>query len=214
MKPLKSPYIKGMARENMQAISNRLDELERHAIGQVLWTEPAFKPEVLFSIAYSDDSILLKYFVEEKTLRVACNADNSPVYQDSCVEFFISFNEGAAYYNLEFNSIGYCIAGYGPSRTGRQPIPTEVLSRIKRQTRLESQIENGDIRIHWTITLLIPFEVFINDKISSLQGRDCKANFFKGGEALPEPHFLSWQFIRSATPNFHLPEFFGSIQFI
>jgi hypothetical protein len=214
MEEIKISYLKTNTSESIQDISARLNELKRHAIDQMLWSEASYKPGALFSIAYSDDSIFLKYFVRERSIRISCNTDNSPVHQDSCVEFFISFENDTKYYNLEFNCIGICSFGFGESRTDRQLIPQEVSSKIKRRAVIKSCVENGTSFFNWELTLVIPFEIFIYHKITSLKGIYCKGNFYKCGDALPEPHFLSWQDIIAEAPNFHLPEFFGSMQFI
>jgi len=206
-------YFNCNTKENGQEISARLDNLERHVIGKMLWPESTYKPRVWFSIAYSDDSILLKYFVQENTIRISNYADNSPVHMDSCVEFFISFNGEKEYYNLEFNCIGTCFFAFGNSKSVRQSIPNEQTSKIKRKAVIESCVDKGITIFNWELTLVIPFEVFIHHKITSLKGIDCKGNFYKCGDALPKPHFLSWQGIEADSPNFHLPEFFGSMQF-
>ena len=39
------------------------------------------------------------------------------------------------------------------------------------------------------------------------------ANFYKCGDKLQTPHFLSWNPIDLEKPNFHCPEFFGMLRF-
>lgn len=39
------------------------------------------------------------------------------------------------------------------------------------------------------------------------------ANFYKCGDKLQTPHFLSWNPINLEKPNFHCPEFFGTLNF-
>ena len=52
------------------------------------------------------------------------------------------------------------------------------------------------------------------ESIESLKGVCATANFYKCGDDLPEPHFVSWNKIEAPTPNFHLPKYFGEIEFI
>jgi hypothetical protein len=40
-----------------------------------------------------------------------------------------------------------------------------------------------------------------------------RGNFYKCGDSLSVPHFLSWQPIDNPTPNFHLEKFFGELDF-
>jgi hypothetical protein len=56
-------------------------------------------------------------------------------------------------------------------------------------------------------------EAFEFHQLKSLKNIKCKANFYKCGDELSQPHYLSWNNIKSGKPNFHLPEFFGEINF-
>lgn len=39
-----------------------------------------------------------------------------------------------------------------------------------------------------------------------------KANFYKCGDGLTVPHYLSWSPIVTEKPDFHRPEFFNQIK--
>lgn len=214
MEKLSVSYLKDFNGGNVKEVSCRMNTLERHIIGEMLGQESSLMPKVSFAIAYSDNCILLKYFVQENAIRVAHNLDNSPVHLDSCVEFFISFNDENSYYNLEFNSVGTCYFGFGESKANRVLMKLQDIGKIKRQATIESCIDNGTSAIHWELSVMIPFEVFVFHQITSLINVQCKANFYKCGDALPTPHFLSWQKLVSDTPNFHLPQFFGNLHFM
>jgi hypothetical protein len=54
------------------------------------------------------------------------------VHEDSCVEFFISFEEDSSYYNLEINCIGTCLFGYGKGKDEREMVDPVVIRKIKR----------------------------------------------------------------------------------
>jgi hypothetical protein len=187
----------------------QLNSLERHAIDLVPWSSYPYKPEVSFSITYNDDHIFLKYYVEEKAIRASADHINGKVWEDTCVEFFISFDD-TGYYNLEFNCIGSALAGFGKNRYDRQLLPEEVISRISTQSIIRKTSNN---LVHWELSLAIPLDVFVNHSLSTIKGRQCRANFYKCGDLLPEPHFLSWSPINSDEPNFHLPQFFGTLYF-
>ena len=208
------PYIDCDTSSSLKEVSEILNGLQRHSIAHVSWPSYPYAPDARFSIAYTDDAILLKYFVKENSVRVCCQTNNGPVHQDSCVEFFISFDEDAGYYNLEFNCIGVCFAAFGRSRTDRQLLPQESIARIRRMTQMESFTEDEVKQIDWQLTLIIPMNVFIHHDISHVRERKCKVNFYKCGDALPQPHFLSWQRVVADNPDFHLPEYFGQMQFL
>lgn len=191
-------------------IAARLAETEKHPLAFAPWPAYPYKPAVQFSIAYREGSVCLQYTVSEKKLQAAYGKINEPVYQDSCVEFFISFDEGATYYNFEFNCIGTVLAGYGKGRGDRQLLPEAMLRKIDFRVSIEKAGEDG---VHWELTVVLPLECFVYQHLPSLQGRTCRANFYKCGDALPEPHYVTWSDIQNERPDFHLPAFFGSLLF-
>jgi hypothetical protein len=212
---LEVPYLKNIGKETLiKEISVVLNKVERHDVQNMPWPEFSYKPRVSFSIAYAENAILLKYFVQENSIRILYQMDNSPVHQDSCVEFFIAFDDDEEYYNLEFNCTGTCLFGFGKSRTARQLIRELVINKIRRLGVIESSRERERNLIDWELTLVIPLEVFIYHEITHLKDRHCKVNFYKCGDKLPEPHFLAWKSVEAASPDFHLPEFFGRMHFI
>lgn len=184
---------------------------EKHPLVFTPWAAYPYRPEVCFSIAYSDNYFFLQYFVNESRLQAAFGQTNDPVYQDSCVEFFISFDDGASYYNFEFNCIGTVLAGYGKSKTERSWLPAAVLDKIGCQALIRKG--GSEPNVTWELTIALPFDVFHFHSLASLKGTACRANFYKCGDSLPEPHFLAWSNIESEEPNFHLPEFFGTLRF-
>lgn len=210
---LKVPYIDFDTTRTLKEISETLDGLEQHAIDQVSWPSYPYTPEVHFSIAYTEDAILLKYFVQEDSVRICCHTTNGPVHKDSCVEFFISFADEAEYYNLEFNCIGVCSAAFGKSKSERELLPVECISKIRRVAQIKVFSEDDIQKINWQLTLMIPLDTFIYHNISHLRNENCRVNFYKCGDALPEPHFLSWKRLIADKPDFHLPQFFGKVQF-
>lgn len=197
----------------LEEISLALDKAERHIVERIPWPQFSYKPRVSFSIAYDQNVILLKYFVQENFIRMECYSDNGPVYQDSCVEFFIAFDDEEGYYNLEFNCTGACMVGFGGGRIDRKLIDERLLRNIRRLSVIKSLRDHGRQFFNWELTLVIPSEIFAYSNIENLKERHCRANFYKCGDKLPEPHFLAWKNVEAATPDFHLPEFFGTVYF-
>lgn len=197
--------------ETLAVIAERLSVPETQPLSYAPWAAYPYKPEVHFSIAYDHNALYLRYVVKERTVQAACGRTNEPVYQDSCVEFFISFDEGATYYNFEFNCIGTVLAGYGRGKTDRQWLSEDMLDCISTQSII--QREGKDRMPQWELTVVLPLKVFTFHNLDSLQGQQARANFYKCGDHLPEPHFLAWSNIESDNPDFHLPQFFGTLQF-
>ncbi|RDV16958.1 hypothetical protein DXT99_00080 [Pontibacter diazotrophicus] len=215
MKQIRVPYTAAINNHSsLKDISGLLDTLEKNAVDHHLWPASAIKPDVTFAIAHHSDCLFLKYYVRENALRAVCLRPNDPVYTDSCVEFFVAFDGGSHYYNLEFNCLGTCLLGYGTGRDDRQLLPADVITQIKHLAVIQSNSSTtASPSYTWQLTLMIPVEVFTNHRFSSLQGVKSRVNFYKCGDELPEPHFLAWSEIDAPAPDFHLPEFFGQLNF-
>jgi hypothetical protein len=208
------PYLSDTnAKNKIEEISVALDKLEQHSIQKLPWPEFFYRPHVAFSIAHTDDSILLKYFVEEKAIRVVHHEDNSQVHEDSCVEFFIAIDDGEDYYNIEFNCAGTCLFGFGKNASQRKLIGGDIIQKIRRLATLKSKMNGKNSLITWELAAVIPVEVLAYHQVTSLKNRNCRVNFYKCGDKLPEPHFLSWQDMRTSSPDFHLTKFFGDAYF-
>lgn len=175
------------------------------------WPAAAIKPDVKFRLFYGDDAVFLKFIVQEKYFRATCTRINDPVYQDSCVEFFIGFERNGPYYNFEFNASGIPLAGYGAGRE-RELLEISLIERIRIDTTHKEKTSDM-LPFHWELTAVIPFDVFCKHRLSTLTGAECYANFYKCGDLLPEPHFLCWNNIEASQPDFHLPQYFGKLMF-
>lgn len=182
-------------------------------IDVVNWDAYPYRPEVSFRIAYTDNAILLHYKVKEKSVRGHYGKDDDPVYTDSCVEFFISPTDDGVYYNYECNCIGTILQGGGKPGDRDRATPA-IMNQIDRWASLGRTPfeERTDIN-EWEVALVIPFTTFYKHSLSSLDGKTLRGNFYKCGDDLSTPHFVSWNPIGVEKPNFHLPEYFGSLAF-
>lgn len=180
------------------------------AISVVNWKAYPYKPAVQFKIAHDEQHIYLSFEVDEQEIKAVCNTDGGSVWEDSCVEFFVAFDDNA-YYNIECNCIGTVLMAYGPDRTARTPLPQAVLNNIQRFSSLGSNPMQGKGK--WTLALIIPKEVFMHHQIETFSALHATGNFYKCGDLLQVPHFLSWNPIDNPTPNFHLPAYFGRLHF-
>lgn len=177
----------------------------------VNWAEYPYRPEVEFRLAHTGDALLLHYRVKEASVRAAAGEDNGRVWEDACVEFFSSPEADGTYYNIECNCIGTVLVGGGaPGNRGHAP--QEVLDRVQRWSSLgRAPFEERVGECRWEVALVVPSSTYYLHNVSSLDGRTMRANFYKCGDLLQTPHFLSWNPICLEKPNFHCPDFFGTL---
>ena len=185
-----------------------------NSIESINWEQYPYCPDVKFRIAYTSSSILLHFKVDEKCVRGIYAEANKPVYKDSCVEFFISPSNDGTYYNIECNCIGYilmCCRGGGK----REEIaPLESVEKILRWSTLgrdpfEERVEDTE----WELALIIPFDSFFRHSVESMDGMEVSANFYKCGNDLKYPHYITWSPIPTERVTFHNPQYFGKLNF-
>jgi hypothetical protein len=207
---LKSAY------PGLKEISTMMDKKkERLLIDTINWKRYDYKPEVSLSIAYSDHEIFLKYYITENCFKAEKTETNQMVCEDSCVEFFVSPEDDGIYYNLEFNGIGTCLLGTGTSRENNKRADPEIISKIRIRTSSgDKPVKETEGEYKWTITIAIPFEVFFLHKIKELKGKIFRANFYKCGDMLKVPHYVTWNPVGTEKPDYHQPDYFGTLKFV
>ena len=193
-------YDKGILSDNM------------HKIKHNNWNFSS-NVQAAFDIGYNSKNIFLKFKVTEDYVRGLHTSINAPVYEDSCVEFFLSIEE-ENYYNFEVNCIGSILAEYGSNRDDRQLIDEQYLREIITEPSLgKNRIDITNRTTTWFIDVIIPISVLVHSEINTLDKLEAQCNFYKCGNKLKHPHYLSWAPIESKTINFHKPEFFKTLVF-
>ncbi|MBQ7163269.1 MAG: hypothetical protein IJR64_06725 [Bacteroidales bacterium] len=182
------------------------------AVSETSWPEFPYRPSVGVRLAHTGHSLLLHYKVKEDCV-MACNQhDNGDIWTDSCVEFFVAPADDGLYYNIECNCIGALLVGCGPDRHDRRRADESITSQIGRWSSLGSEpFPERQGPASWELMMEIPYSVFFRHHIQSLSGQTIRANFYKCGDHLSRPHYLSWRHIDTVRPDFHRPEFFGDI---
>ena len=215
MKQLYVRYIPSLNDVDLELANEMLDEYGNcGSIDRLNWSKQyPYKPITIFSIARSEDSILIKFNVHGSMLKAVYSQDQSPVYEDSCVEFFCKLADNEYYTNFEFNCIGTCSASRRKSRNEKVTnFSLDELSLIKRYSSLGRRVfKEMEGMFEWDLTVKIPF---------SLIGIDPKnipeylfANFYKCADNTDSPHYVTWNPIISEKPDFHRPECFGKLIF-
>lgn len=209
------PNIEVVDVANTANILEQLQDVSVHSIACVNWKEEyPYKPDVSFKIAHNGSYLFLQFFVEEQEIMALAEHDNGPVWKDSCVEFFISFNNSPSYYNLESSCIGKVLLGYRKDKSDSAHAGQQTLESIKRYPSLgTSNFDKKEGDFKWNILLVVPASAFWMSEIETFKGLEARANFYKCGDNLSTPHFLSWSPIKYHKPNFHLVDYFDTIKF-
>jgi hypothetical protein len=199
----------------MDKLSGMMELQPKMKIDTLNWKGYEYMPLTEFAIAWSGKEIFLKYWIRESWLLAEKTEDNQNVYEDSCVEFFVSPGNDGIYYNFEFNAIGTCLMGNGTGRADTKRVDPAIISQIRRLPSLgRNKVKESRGDFSWTLTVAIPLNVFFRHDITDLTGKTFRANFYKCGDNLPVPHYVTWNPVGTENPDFHRPEFFGELKFI
>lgn len=171
-----------------------------------------YDPQAEFMMVHDDANIYIKMTAHNDYIISECRNINDMVCNDSCMEAFIAAPSlPDTYFNFEFNSSGVMFLGCGKTRSGRQTIDPEIIKKY-----ITIICESDDIpqtqRGKWSVTAIINKELFhavTGVEFTSGQG---KGSFYKCGERAVS-HFISWNKIGTDHPDFHTPEYFGTIIF-
>lgn len=160
-------------------------------------------------LCHDGDNIFVRLRAWEENIRAELNAPDSPVCEDSCMEFFFSPDPAeGGYFNVEINPNGCFFLGFGHGRHDLCRLFPEngtALFNIKTAHHADG----------WEVSYRIPI-AFIRKyypDFEASQGRKMRANFYKCGDKCKKPHYLSWNPVTSETPDFHRPCDFGDVFF-
>jgi len=207
--------LEGFSNPPLDLISETLDlEIEPLKIETINWEAFPYLPEVSVQIAYNDDELFLQYKVSEQSVKAVVNESNGRVWTDSCVEFFLSPEGNDFYYNLEMNCIGTALLGFRKKGEPTTHASADQIATIRRISSLGNiPFAEQKKQTEWQITVAVPWTVFFRHNLKPASGTKMRGNFYKCGDELSVPHFVSWTKIKTDKPAFHMPEFFGGLEF-
>ena len=135
--------------------------VEFQKIDSLNWPDWPYRPEAAFRIAHTGDAILLHYVVSEEAVRAVAPEDNGRVWEDSCVEFFVSPADDGIYYNVECNCAGQLLIGGGEGRNGRSHAPRQILDGVDRWASLgRAPFDTRAGQQTWQVALRVPVSAF------------------------------------------------------
>ena len=162
-------------------------------------------------LSYDKHFLYLKFISIEPKIEAKYRGYNGNVHEDSCVEFFVRFDDDMSYYNLEVNMMGNIKMAYGKDRFSRTFLSIDTLKQIERSVLIEPIVQDDKLYLEWNIDLKIPTGIFTYNNVLCLENHKIFGNFYKCGGGLKQPDYLCWNHIMSDEPDFHRPEFFKLI---
>lgn len=186
-----------------------------HPMGE----SPSFAPVAVAKVAYDQDNLYLIFKVDDRFVKSTVTEYNGNVSGDSCVEFFFSpdANQPLHYFNLEINAGGTPLIFYVTKPwTDFTKLDRESIDQIEIAHSLPAVIDPEiEEPVTWIIECRVPYAMlrkFSNVTIPE-PGAEWRANFYKTGSRTSNPHWFTWAPVDYPKPNFHLPEFFGTLKF-
>ncbi len=168
--------------------------------------------DVSLKLSYLDSNLIIDFDVTEIEIRKQATHNNDKVYEDSCVECFFKIPNSDEYYNFEASATSFMLVARGSSRKNRVHLDNTIIKNIDRQVSILNETPG---ECHWKIRLSIDLiEWGLLEKGVDIKNHFIEANFYKCGDKLKTPHYLSLFDIDSDTPNFHTPNSFGKLIFV
>jgi hypothetical protein len=180
------------------------------------------RPFTQVRLLADDQRIYGLFRVEDRFVHCVHTGFQSPVYKDSCVEFFVQPCPEKGYFNFEFNCGGAILASYitDATRTADgfeafERLSPEDGARIAVWASLPAVVSPEITgKTTWFLAFQIPLDL-LSQYVGPLHpGEDAlwRANFYKCGDETSHPHWAAWHPVDAL--NFHLPHCFGQLMFV
>ncbi len=187
----------------------------KHYMGE----EPEHKPKTQAKVLYDEQFIHMIFRVEDRYVRAIARNYQDMVCRDSCVEFF--FTPGpdisVGYFNVEINCGGTMLLYYQTARdTNVVYVSNSDCERVEiyhSEPKIVEPEKQGPTT--WIIQYRIPFDMLEKycPVIRPAPAVTWRANFYKCGDETSHPHWLMWSVVDKPKPDFHVPEYFGALEF-
>ena len=156
-------------------------------------------------LCWSDEGIHVHLSCKEEKIRKELTEKLDPIWEDSCLEFFIRPTEDMHYFNIEFNPNCALFLGYSM----RKPNITRLIlpNHMATFKPVANLTQDG-----WEITYIVPFSLIQNffPTFEPKSGTKFYGNCYKCGDKTEIPHFLMWNPL-PLEASFHSPEYFGRL---
>lgn len=192
-------------------------ELKLH-MGQ----KPEHFPKVQTKVMYDDENIFVIWRVDDQFVRAVGTKYQDMVCWDSCAEFFFTPTDdpdpATGYFNFEISCIGTVLCFHQKaSQVNQVSLKDKDLDQMEIATSLPKKVIDPEIKepLTWTLEYRIPLKMLegYHKVIKPAPGVKWKANFYKCADKTSGQHWLTWSLVDLDGPDFHRPEFFGTLEF-
>lgn len=176
------------------------EKAKKHSLLPCRWS-PNPPPHVTVQALWREDALLVRLCSDAAPTRSVNTTPDSPVWEDSCLECFLSA-DGQHYMNLEGNANSAILAAFGPDRHKRQ--------RLKDMGIVRPALEAAACGTGWEAVYTIPaatIKALFGVELTA--GLSLYANFYVCGDKTPLPCYGAWSPVETEKPDFHRPEYFG-----
>lgn len=169
-----------------------------------VWDAQGYAPEARAYAGWNAQGLQLLLCAREEKIQARETKCGGRVCCDSCLEFFVNPDPArqANYINIEINASGVAHIGLGAGRPNRR-----VLDAVPEGMRISASGHDG---AWWAVSYALPYGV-IESLTGGAAAEEMRGNFYTCDESI-HPHFGSWSPVRSAQPDFHRPECFGTLK--
>lgn len=212
-------YFDGELKINSDWNKKEWKDIQAIELSNTMGNVPKYLPKTKVKMMYNKKYIYVIFKVEDKFIRSVNTEINSKVSDDCCVEFFFTpaMDVSFGYFNLEVNSGGTPLIRFQKKHNvGKVELTIDDIKKIKIAHSLPKIVEPEIVEsTTWTVEYKIPITMLkkyfsITEPSSGVKWR---ANFYQCADKTSNPHYLSWNKVENEIPNFHLPEYFGEIEF-
>jgi len=181
--------------------------------------KPKYAPKAQAKVLYDDRFVYVIFRVEDKYVRATAQKHQEPVFIDSCVEFFFTPGEDISqgYMNIEINCGGTVVSRHQTApKTNPQPLTDDEIGMLRIFHSEPGIVEPEKQQpTTWLIEYRVPYQILEKrcPVVRPAASVTWRANFYKCGDKTSNPHWLTWSVVDYPEPRFHMPEFFGTLQF-
>ncbi len=192
---------------SLDAVPADWSKIEKAVMDETPWVKD-YVPVTYAQIVFvKNDGFYIRMTCEEKEPKATYTKWMDPVYNDSCMEFFASFDSASQnYMNVEVNSLGTALSAYGVK--GKRTTVSDILG-YPLVVGAEVKEAEWSILIHLTLGEIE--KVFGVKPETFVSGYAFRANFYKCGDKTAVPHYNMWNRVDTPKPSYHEPNYFGKL---